>query len=267
MKSFNFSSIVFLVSFLAALLSPQANAQESDQEVNGDVFIRTLGWGVSKSNLFYSTGGEYLPLTLSNRSLSGYHAYKGSSSFRIFRKVTDENTGAVSFLPYLDTSLVASANEQLLVFFQSPVNEDLIRIFAYEDSVELMDEKAVFVGNFSPLELAFQVNGEERFGLKPGQSRIIDYSGNPQAKVEIAAFRENEWQVEYRSTHRLRRGYRYYFLFRDMGGQSDLIKGLSPIVHQETIASVKNALNNPDGESATGRIEGSTVLFDPEAEL
>lgn len=263
---FNYlTTLGIAISF--SLLSPSVNAQSTDQNTNRSTMFRTLGWGVNKSDLYYLSSGDYLPLTLAKSSLSGYHAYSGSSNLQVFRKLTDESTGAESYIPFLEASLVSGASEQILVFFQSPSDRDLIRVFAYEDSLEQMKEQAVFIGNFSPLELAFQVSGEERFGLKPGQSRIIDYSGDPQAKVAIAAFREDEWRVEYRATHRLRRGYRYYFFFRDMDGKSELMRGVSPIVHKETLARVRNALESPDGELETGRIEGSTVPFDPEAGL
>jgi|GEM_PF-5655827 len=265
MKSFNIPLAVFTVAFASALFLSPANAQESDQNVDGDVFIRTLGWGVGLSDLFYSTDGEYLALSVSKSSLSGYHPYSGGRSFQIFRKVTDEATGAERYLPFANTTLIAGASEQILVFFQSPSDRDVIRVFAYDDSIERMGEQAVFIGNFSPLDLAFQVNGEERFGLKPGESRIIEHNGQPHAVVQIAAYRGDQWQVEYRASPRLRRGYRSYFFFRDMKGSSELLNGIDPIFYKENVARARKALESPDGKKETGRIEGSTVPFDPEA--
>ena len=263
MKSFNYSPIVFTVAFLALLLSPLVNAQESDQDVSGEVLIRTLGWGVSKSNLFYLSGGEYKSLSLFESSLSGYHPYSGSRSFQVFRKAIDEVDGTERYLPFVESTLLMGANEQILVFFQSPNNREIIRVFAYDDSIERMGEQAVFIGNFSPLDLAFQVNGEDRFGLKPGESRIIEHNGDAHAIIQIAAYRGEQWQVEYRSSPRLRKGFRNYFFFRDMKGRSDILNGIDPIVYKENLARVRKALEFPDGESETGSIQGSTEPFDP----
>lgn len=267
MKLPHISFPVLSICFAAALLPLPAKAQEPEQSVRGEVLIRTLGWGVSQSDLYYSTGGDYLPLSLSEGSLSGYHPYSGSRSFKVYRQVLDETTDAERYLPFVESSLVAGADQQILVFFQSPTNGDVVSVFAYDDSIERMGEQAVFIGNFSPLDLAFQINGEDRFGLKPGQSRIIEHNGDPHAVVQIAAYREDQWQVEYRASPRLRRGYRSYFFFRDMKGRSDVLNGIDPIVYKENVARVRKALESPDGDSETGRIEGSTVPFDPEAGL
>lgn len=265
MKLSNYSLTIFSVVFATLVFSLSTNAQETDQEMGGKVFIRTLGWGVGQSDLFYFTGGEYKTLSLSKSSLSGYHAYSGSQRFEVFRKVTDKETGAERYLPFVDSDLITGASEQILVFFQSPTNKDVVRVFAYDDSLEIMGEQAVFIGNFSPLDLAFQVNGDERFGLNPGQSRIIKHNGDPHAVVQIAAYRGEQWQVEYRASPRLRRGFRTYFFFRDMKGGSDQINGIDPIMYQENVARARKALEFPDGESETGRIEGKAVPFDPEA--
>lgn len=267
MKSLNIPPTVFSLSCAILLLAPPAQAQETGQKVNGEVLIRTLGWGVSQSDLYYLTGDDYLPLSLSEGGLSGYHPYSGSRSFEVFRKVTDEATGAERYDPFVESALVAGADQQILVFFQSPTDREVVRVFAYDDSIERMGEQAVFIGNFSPLDLAFQINGEDRFGLKPGESRIIEHNGDPHAVVQIAAYREDQWQVEYRASPRLRRGYRSYFFFRDMKGRSDVLNGIDPIVYKENVARVRKALESPDGDSETGRIEGSTVPFDPEAGL
>lgn len=265
MKSLIFCFSIFYFSMGSNLFVSSAIAQTGDGGSSSDVSFRTLGWGVGKSNLFYFSDGDYLPLSISKGSLSGYHPYAGSQSFQVFRKVTDPETGDVSYVPFLESNLLGDASEQILVFFQSPTNPDVIRIFAYDDSMERMGDQAVFIGNFSPLDLAFQVNEEERFGLKPGQSRIIPHNGDPHAVVQIAAYREDHWQVEYRSSPRLRRGFRNYFFFRDMKGKSEVLDGISPIIYKESVARARKALEFPNGESETGRIQGSTVPFDPEA--
>jgi hypothetical protein len=265
MKSFNPSLRLFSTAFVSLLFAILANAQGPSQNLEGDVFLRTLGWGVSQSNLFYRDDGDYRPLALSEGSLSGYHPYSGSRNFKVFRKVTDAETGADRYLSFLETTLVAGASQQILVFFQSPTDRDLVRVFAYDDSIEHMGEQAVFIGNFSPLDLAFQINDEERFGLKPGQSRIIEHNGDMHAVVQIAAYRGDQWEVEYRSSPRLWKGYRNYFFFRDMKGRSNVVNGIAPIILKENVARARKALQAPDGASETGRIEGRTVPFDPEA--
>jgi hypothetical protein len=263
MKPFNLPPLVFSVVLLAALLAPRANAQVADQNLSGEIHFRTLGWGVGQSGLFYITGGEYKALSLSKSSLSGYHPYSGSRQIQVFRKVTDEATGTDSYLSFAESTLLAGASEQILVFFQSPTDQNLIRIYAYDDSIESLGEQSVFIGNFSPLDLAFQVNEEERFGLKPGQSRIIKHNGGRNASVQIAAYRGDEWTVEYRASPRLRTGFRYYFFFRDMKGKSEFINGIDPIIYKESVLLSQMALKSPDGEEETGDIGGGTVPFDP----
>lgn len=246
------------VALASLLLASSVSAQDPNQNANRDVLVRTLGWGFGQKNLFYLTGGEYQALSVSESTLSGYHPYSGSRKFQVFRKVIEPETGAESYLPVAEASLLDGTKVQMLVFFRSSGNGGTVRIFAYDDSLEQLGEQAVFIGNFSPLDLAFQLNGEERFGLKPGESRVIQQNGIRHTVFQIAAFRGGQWEVEHNTSHRLHRGYRNYFFFRDLKDGSSTHGKINPIVYKESVIRANQAIESPDGKSQTGEMKGNT---------
>jgi len=249
---------IILFGALASLLSGQ------DVGSSGKL-IRTMGWGKGQPDLYYRDGAEYLRLHLSAGTISGYHSYSGSSAMGVYIESTDPATGEPSYSPFLEVELLKGVDQQLLVFVPTPGNPDKLRAFAYDDSMEAFGEQDLLIFNFSPLPLAFQINGEERFPLKPGQSYIFSGGGKPHARVEIAAFRKDEWSVEYRATPRLRKGYRNFFFFRDVEELARAGSGIEPIVFNERIASIRAAIANPDGNSSSGEISGSVTPFNADA--
>ena len=255
MKIRHLITCLLLTHFLGSPLIAQQDTEASGPRT----LFRTLGWNVGEADLYYRSGGELVSLSLRNSSLSGYHEYRGSSQLKVFILDKDPSTGDDNYKPFANINLLSGKPIQLLVFNRSSNKNSPVRVLAYDDSLDVTGEKDLFVGNFSRIPLAFEINDEERFGLKSGESRVIENKGNHHAQIQLATFREDKWELEYRSKSRLRKGYRMYFFFTDQTGHSSGSTGIAPISLNENIFSVEKALTDPDAEDPTGSVKGETI--------
>lgn len=251
---FSIAPIQIAITLLAA------NAVYSQQET--DIAFRTLGWDTNLSGVYYPREDGYREIVVRDGIFSGFYPYQGPGEMPIFRKTINEDTGIEEFNVIDRIALPSDSNQAILVFFKTKTAPKF-KCIAYDDSLERVGSKDILITNFSPLALAFQIDDEERFGLKPGEVRVLNIGDNTHAQIQLAVYRTGEWKAEYQTRLRVRDGKRYLLFFRDAANRSPIGQGVEPIVLGESIETVRLAAKNPDASRETGHLTGEAYEYDP----
>jgi hypothetical protein len=231
---------------------------------NNDVqfAFRTMGWGANLSNLYYLKQAEYVPLRVRESSISGFYRYSGGSNMNLYRMKVDPETKEEVYTVVSTVNLPTVKEQALVVFFGSTSNRDAFRAIAYDDSIQNVGNKDILITNFSPVTLAFQVGGRERFGLEPAASRIIRGKDGRHMQINLAAYRDGKWEAEYQTELRIRDGNRYMIFFRDVVDSPLGLNGISPTIIAENINIIQASLRNPNPDIATGSLPGGIDSYD-----
>lgn len=209
----------FFLGLLALIFTLQICLAQSEEEVP-TLDFRTLGLtrGIS-SDLFYATrdGFEKLPLSYFRPSSGKTARLAEDGSLPLFREVTDPEEG-ITYIPHTRVR-IPEGSKQILILGAG--TDDGLKLNAVKDNISSSNQDWLLI-NVSPTPMAIQLGDEDQpIRVAPGASVIhqVDLESGKGAAIQVAAFKENNWERVYSRFWPIYDGQRCMVIFLELNGE------------------------------------------------
>lgn len=209
---------------------------------HGGAYFRTLGWGVTRDDLYYSLDGEDTGLRIFDSVRSGFHAYPKGGEISFYRVVLNED-GEEERVTVARGDLTDGGPTPLLIMTKSEKEPDKLNMRVIADDLTAFPERTCRFVNFTPIEIGVTV-GPKEAAVPPGGIRLVDtHLGEDERTRYVTAFvsvSDDKLMLSYNNWV-FRSGQRVMvFIALDKGGQPRVIRLV------DAVAPIRTLLNPDD---------------------
>jgi len=141
-------------------------------ETSGQLSFRTLGVDVLADDIYYSSGGKNIPVTVNSQCRSAYYNYTGALNQLVFFRLIAGPADKQIKQPVATVDVSGLGKRPILVFLTNPKNPEVYRVLGFADSV-----KDVPPGGYRFLNLTNQRVGivleKEKLIIPPAGEGIV----------------------------------------------------------------------------------------------
>lgn len=222
---------MFLKRIIPVLLSVCLPALLSAQQAAEPVSVRlsALSLGSTLNDLKFQEGRSVRDLIVPNASRSPTFQYSGPPVLEFFTEgeiVDGERVRDV----VASVDLTGKTGQWVLVFLPKPPNAERVPVLAIEDGFSDFPAASWRVYNLTPFSMALQVDDDRPVMIQSGAQHTLrrPVNGNRTERVQVALYREDSWELAYRSFWSRREHARaLYFLTQSGSGEGIVVRRFS----------------------------------------
>jgi len=176
--------------------------------------FQALSLAGSISDIFFRSGGEDIPIFITNGSFTGEYRYSGLEALTFFRKHTNAEGESVR-MPVARLPVPPECNGRFmrLIFDSGPRDErESYRIFPINFTAEVGRGNRLFLANLCAQPLAIKL-GETQLSVEPRSTQMVEVSPDEDGYLETLILRRVDEEYKAESKRNLRFGQGNHGLF------------------------------------------------------